>query len=353
MKKFKGIVTKISGNKCIILTSDGDFQRVPLPSGPVKVGQEISGRMSSGFTGLSRYATLAACLLLVIAGLFAIQLPASAEPAAYVSVDINPSLELAVDSAYKVIGFKALNEDAKRLMQDIEYENKDVYQVLSMVLQKAVDLQYVAPSKSNLVVSSVVELNPKVHLDTVKLQKAVAQPLKTSKIKVSVLFFKANKAEHDKANDLRLSTGKYILSQENTASKDVKLKVSAKRLKMVITDTTTWEEEPDVPASAQTPKVRLPQWDDNSDDDTDDTVRPGKQEHPGKAVGKARLRDDDAEEGNSTAAPSRYVAPKPAVKDRAEKQEPAEKKPKAEKSSQVKDYKSHKSDVDDDKKEKR
>lgn len=270
MKQIKGIVTRISGDKCIILTPEGEFRRLPLPSGPIRVGQEIScfRGFSTLFSGWSRYATLAACLLLVLVGLLSLQQPASADAAAYISLDINPSLELAVNTDYKVIGVRTLNQDAKRLLNGIEYQNQDVYQVLSAVLEKAIELQYVSREKSNLVVSSVVELNPKVQLDAGRLQKAVAQPLKAQNLKVSVVFLKANKAEREQANSLELSTGKYILFKEdktndsqetldyyrsNSLSKlanENKLKMPVERMKMLISDTTDWEDETTLPPSS-------------------------------------------------------------------------------------------------------
>lgn len=210
MGKLIGIVSKISGAKCIIITKDGEFRRVPLPSGPVRVGQEIQAS-SFEWSALTKYALIAASLLIAVLGVTLYQSSASATPVAYVSLDINPSLEIAVDKNKQVVDISAFNDDSLPLLNNLDYQGKDVYTVLSMILQRAIELKYVAPDRPNLVVSSVVEVEPQeMTLDTARLQDAVTTPLKGKPLKASVVVYKAKKQDREAAKKASLSTGKYL-----------------------------------------------------------------------------------------------------------------------------------------------
>lgn len=218
MGKLKGIVSKISGDKCMIITKDGEFRRVPLPPGPVRVGQEIQVS-SFEWSAFTKYALIAASLLIAVFGVTLFRLAAQATPVAYVSLDINPSLEIAVDKAAKVVDISAFNQDAKPLLNNLDYQEKDVYTVLSMLLQRAIELKYVAPDRPNLVVSSVVEVDPQnVLLDTARLQDAVASPLKGKPLKASVVVYKAKKQDREAARKVNLSTGKYLFYEDERKS---------------------------------------------------------------------------------------------------------------------------------------
>ncbi|MFZ3171392.1 MAG: anti-sigma factor domain-containing protein [Carboxydocellales bacterium] len=207
----KGIITKITPTKCIIITKEGEFRSIPLPSGAVRIGQEIVVP-SFKWPVLTKYALIAASLLIAVMGGAAMfQLTASAAPVAYVSLDINPSLEIAVDKAAQVVGVTALNSDSQPLIADLDYRDKDIYTVLTKLLQRAVDLKYVTPDRANLIVSSVVEVDPQhVNLDTTRLQAAVVTPLKGKTIKANMVIYKAKNQDRAAAKKARLSTGKYL-----------------------------------------------------------------------------------------------------------------------------------------------
>lgn len=231
MAKLKGIISKISGNKCIIITHEGEFRRVSLPRTPVRIGQEIEVAVSNLPFNLPnlRYASLAACLLLALVGLFSYRQAAVADPVAYISLDINPSLEIAVDENNRVVDISQLNPDSVRLLSNIEYQGKDVYQVLSDILKQAILLKYVTADRPNLVVSAIVPTASvqKIHLDPVRLQAAVSTPLGKS-LKAGVVVFKAQQTDREQAERLQLSTGKYLFY---TGAKQTGAKITVTEVK--------------------------------------------------------------------------------------------------------------------------
>ena len=86
-----------------------------------------------GFKVLRRALAAAACLLAVVAGVFGFRL--YNDPAAYVGIDINPSLELSVNAFGTVIDARPLNEDADAVLQGVALEGRSYEDALAALLQ--------------------------------------------------------------------------------------------------------------------------------------------------------------------------------------------------------------------------
>ena len=83
-----------------------------------------------GFKVVRRALAAAACLLAVVVG-FRLY----SEPAAYVGIDINPSLELSVNAFGTVIDARPLNEDADAVLQGVALEGRSYEDALATLLQ--------------------------------------------------------------------------------------------------------------------------------------------------------------------------------------------------------------------------
>ena len=88
----------------------------PLPIAPSAVVRAAARRRRPA----RALAALAACLVLVLAGfgLYA----AYREPVAFVGIDVNPSIELAVNRLDVVVEARALNDDGRALLDDVSLE---------------------------------------------------------------------------------------------------------------------------------------------------------------------------------------------------------------------------------------
>ena len=98
----------------------------------VEVGSEYSYR---GTFPRAQMAA-AAVLLLVLASVF---LPLSQQPvaAAYVTLDINPSVELTVSSSRKVISVQALNEDGAEVLEGLKLKGAHLEKAIKLFMQAA------------------------------------------------------------------------------------------------------------------------------------------------------------------------------------------------------------------------
>lgn len=77
----------------------------------------------------------AACLALCAVGAFGLRL--YAEPTAYVGIDVNPSLELALNRFDIVVGATAANDDGERVLADVQLVGKAYGDALDDLAQSA------------------------------------------------------------------------------------------------------------------------------------------------------------------------------------------------------------------------
>lgn len=72
----------------------------------------------------------------------------------YVSIDINPSVMLGINSFDKVVKVKPLNTDADNLLKDLNLYGKDVNNAINEVISSANKLGYVNDNEENAVLIS-------------------------------------------------------------------------------------------------------------------------------------------------------------------------------------------------------
>ncbi len=130
--KRKGVVVEIAPkNKVIIMTSEGEFIRIPLKK-HVHVGQEIRYTpRKTRFNVLQ--AGLVATLFLALIGTWPVLtgrlVPGGA--AAYVmTVDVNPSFELQISAENRVLAVEGLNRDGRQVAAKLAVVGDDLRSAL-------------------------------------------------------------------------------------------------------------------------------------------------------------------------------------------------------------------------------
>lgn len=154
----------------MVLTGDGEFRRVPLDRPGRNIGEEIAlppaviGRPLR-FLSLAAFAAAAVLLLALIPSLLRGALTGTDELArshgqrvvlAYVTVDINPSIELGVDDAGRVVTARAVNADGEALLRDVNYAERPLDEVLDYLAGAAMRRGYLAAGRENAVVIAAV-----------------------------------------------------------------------------------------------------------------------------------------------------------------------------------------------------
>ena len=254
MARQHGILLDRQDEVAIVLTPDGQFLRLPRPEASWKVGEEVSFAWPAPDASLpvwrrvSRPAWVGVAVAAALALFVVVRGPAGLGPqtrpapgpgvgvqtgpgltqdrvpvnnlVAYVTVDINPSLELAVDAQGKVSAVNPLNADAQGLLRGVSMVGMTVGDAVTRITQLAVDQGYLQSRRTNAVLISTVPMVSRLPagldqtLQEKTLEAAAQKALRPKRLQASVVAIMASPGMRKKAQDLGLSTGKLAVLVE-------------------------------------------------------------------------------------------------------------------------------------------
>lgn len=222
MPVAKGLLIQSRGPLGVIMIPEGRFIKVLL-SGPNRsLGQEVYGR-ELRVPSLAGLLIAASVLLLIFIGAWSKMVSPAA--AAYVALDINPSVELAVDKSGKVIKATGLDEDGTQLLAKVTTNRLDIYLAIRELVLEATDSNYI--NKTNnvvLVTVSPAEAEIEGVIDEGRLSASVKSSIIGSSVPVNVVVGRATSKERESAEKQGVSTGRYLIYKESS-KKDNKVTV--------------------------------------------------------------------------------------------------------------------------------
>ncbi|WP_274363404.1 anti-sigma factor domain-containing protein [Paenibacillus thermotolerans] len=165
----KGIVMEIRKKDCVVLTETGAFVRVRSRGGTIAVGDEITvpeiNRSLPRRSWMMGSVAAAAAFMLVVVfsvlpGAFP-QDPAQTvisnnEAVAYISIDINPSIELGIDGKERVVDVRELNEDGAKLIGGLSLLGEEVDSAVRTIMEEAENKVLKDRDSADIVITSVV-----------------------------------------------------------------------------------------------------------------------------------------------------------------------------------------------------
>lgn len=217
------IMTKRKGY-CVALTDDGAFVKVRC-SKEVRVGDVVSAGnviwlpSSTRNRALRKLAATAAILVMAVG--LASWLFLWPVEAALIAVDINPSMELHLDTHGKVMRTVALNSDAAQLLAGLSLNEQQYSEALSTIIDKAVAEGYLTSTDENLVALSVVTNNslltrlrktPAVQQEQVR--ELVAESLTDKQVEAWLLVQSASREQYQYAAKKGTSLNKVLIAEK-------------------------------------------------------------------------------------------------------------------------------------------
>lgn len=235
----KGIVLELKGKEAVLLTPEGNFlaikrsrrrewligEEVDLP--PVHMPQIKKKRRV-----FNPSIALAASILLVFISVFAFPFLGGKQTAiAYVSVDINPSVEMSIDKHVQVISMSGINQAGEEIILLMEdWSGKPLDQVTINLIMVARQQGYLSESQNILISTSFTDDESEgLYIASVDaaLQEA-EQKIKTSSLdqrnidtaedaeeeEFQIHRVKTKKEEHNEAKKKGISPGKYLIYLE-------------------------------------------------------------------------------------------------------------------------------------------
>ena len=209
--RVKGIVLEKDSRRCILLAPDGQFHRVPLPPGqPVELGQEITA-----YKGPNRFfqtILVAASLLVAVVAwqLWGTMVPRAV---AYVSLDLNPSIELGLDRKASIVSASGLNKKGNELLSVCPVQKLSLEDGIDKLISHTVAAGYFE-NETNIVLSTVMVAANSKEITEERLARAIEGSLSKSRVQAEVMVQDVARDFRDEAKSLGLSPGRYLVFKD-------------------------------------------------------------------------------------------------------------------------------------------
>lgn len=235
----KGVILEINDLYLTLLTPEGEFLRTRKLQQDYQVGEEIhffpemsaDKRKKFNLSFLNsfkvRTISLAATFMLVMTAFIPVY--QGGQVYAYMSIDVNPSVELAVNDELKVLRLTGYNREGDEIIDEITgWKKKDAAEVAEMILDKIEEKGFFEENK-DVVISTVHNGKVKEAADR-KLNKKISEIKKaTQEEKLELKVMQATSDDREKAKKQGLTTGIYKEKQKTKpVSKPVNEKEKAR-----------------------------------------------------------------------------------------------------------------------------
>ncbi len=227
---------EISSKFVTVLTDEGEFLRTnKLLEQQYDIGQEIifppfrEGKRSYSFLlNISRIDKWKLALVSTIATLLVIisVLPfyTPNKVFAYMSIDINPSIELSINNKLEVLSVTALNTEGERIIENLsDWEKQDITFVTNSIIDESKKYGYLIEG-SNLLITTVQIHQGSTTKDIEKKleEKIVIISETLEKDTIHVTSVKSDENTRKKAEEQGISTGKYLIEEVENRDKEHK-----------------------------------------------------------------------------------------------------------------------------------
>ncbi|MGO4109251.1 anti-sigma-I factor RsgI family protein [Paenibacillus sp. YAF4_2] len=224
----RGIVLSIENKKAVLMTADGQFISVPHEA-HMRIGEETPIQAESKVPKRAPkrafwYSGSAAAILLFIIPFFFLTTAEAHPVVAYVSLDINPSIEMGVDKEKRVQELKGLNSDGKAIISGLSYKGKPVDVVAASIMSTVAKGHYLDKPDKDIVITSLIldNDNPANDLEQIvakaldqKVKETIKQMDVNNEPNVTVLSVPTEVREEAAANGI--SSGKmavYLMAKD-------------------------------------------------------------------------------------------------------------------------------------------
>ncbi len=136
-------------------------------------------------------------------------------PVAYVSLDINPSIELALNKFNKVVSYEAYNTDGETLLASNDETHITVDNAINNIIDDAINKNYISSSKDSTITLSTISDDTILRKDLeIHLKDTIEKSLEDKSIHISINSSNNNLTKRDEAKSIGFTVGKLLLVQE-------------------------------------------------------------------------------------------------------------------------------------------
>ena len=239
---MKAVVLEKSGLRYTVLSQDGTFRQIHRRLN-AEVGEEIQIQpWIEYFSGVRVWAGAVALFLVVFTTFLVWNLYQAPTAVALLSVDINPSLQFALDKQGNLVKFETQDEDAKRMLSQINLKGKPIEEVIKQIITQAYDQKFLSAEKHWVVVgyspmtNKTLEQMPK-ELNENQIIALVTKVGESKGLIPQVAVFSLTSQERELAQKGDLTLGEYALWQSadkaGIVTQPEKLKETSERVRLL------------------------------------------------------------------------------------------------------------------------
>ncbi|KRF67923.1 hypothetical protein ASG99_00120 [Bacillus sp. Soil768D1] len=226
----KGVILSINKRFVTLLTPEGEFLKTKRQERTYEVGEEITFSpfkpkvtlsFSSFHLSFKKKAVLSVAAALLI--LFSILPSYSSEHvSAYMTIDVNPSIELELNDQLEVLKLTGLNEDGKLVIDKLtNWKGKEIKTVTNRIVETTKQLGYLKGNKQIVVSTTLLDKDKKLDKNLKEEIKEISEQGNVSQTKMKVI--QATKTDRKQARKQGISTGKYVEKKLNEDKEKVKV----------------------------------------------------------------------------------------------------------------------------------
>ncbi|MDP9742186.1 UNVERIFIED_ORG: hypothetical protein QFZ59_004016 [Bacillus sp. B2I3] len=226
----KGVILSVNKRFVTLLTPEGEFLKTKRQEREYEVGEEITfspakQKFTLAFSNI--HSSFKKTAVLSIASTFLILfsiLPSyfSGPVSAYMTIDVNPSIELELDDDLEVLKLTGLNEDGKLVIGQLkDWKGKDIKAVTNRIVETTKQLGYLKGNKQIVVSTTLMKKNKELGKNLKEEIKEISEQDNVSKTKMKVI--QATKSDRKQAREQGISTGKYLEKKLNEDKDKIKV----------------------------------------------------------------------------------------------------------------------------------
>ncbi|MGD6817475.1 anti-sigma-I factor RsgI family protein [Metabacillus sp. 84] len=226
----QGVIIDLTDSYAIVLTADGHFVKTLDVKSHYQIGEEISFSAAeaerssfpkrTGLLGLQQLRIgfiTAIAIILIFFSLYPVF--NSDKVYAYMTIDINPSFELAINGNMEVIQLDPLNEEGEKLLSSFpDWSKKRFQSVIDSIISQSQSMGYVKNGK-NILITTVID-HQDDHFRKILLNQVQSVKNSYVKNKLSIETLQSDMMTRNKALAEGISTGAYIKNQKATDEPD-------------------------------------------------------------------------------------------------------------------------------------
>jgi len=210
---MKGVVMELNRNCAVVLDENGSFKKINIRGKDLEVGQEVQLDRYKTFISANHYKTLgfvAALLIMVLASSFPVYFNNNFTASAYVTIDINPSMELVLNSKGKILDVTALNDEAQEVLKVLNLKNQSLENAIASIAEEAEKMGYVQEDNPEIFVTTVLK-NTKAEEKVIEgISNAIHKLENNPNTKAALSVLEGKLEERQEAAKNNISVGKYI-----------------------------------------------------------------------------------------------------------------------------------------------